>query len=60
MNRLFGADGLARLLANSIGDDLIGVHVGGRTGSGLEDIEDEVVVEIAFDHFLGGDDNGLG
>ena len=41
-----------------VGDDLVGVHVGGGARAGLEDVDHESVVELAFDDALGGGDDG--
>ncbi len=49
-----GADLAAGDLDGAVGNDLVGVHVGAGTGAGLEDIDDEVVVESAVDDFGGG------
>ncbi len=48
------AERLAEQLAGPVGDHLVGVHVGAGPGAGLEDVEREVVVEIADDHLFGG------
>jgi hypothetical protein len=37
-------------LAGEVGDDLVHVHVGGRAGAGLEDVDGELVVPFAFGH----------
>ena len=41
-------------LEGPIGDDLVGVHVGRRAGAALEDVEPELVVELAVDEFQAG------
>ena len=57
---IVGVDGfLAAALAGgdfvgAAGDHLVGVHVGRGSGSGLEDVDDELVIEFAIDHFLRG------
>src|SRR5437867_1171616 len=38
----------------TVGDDLVGVHVGRGPGAGLENIHDELRIELAINHFLGG------
>ena len=54
-----GVDGLlaahlsAQNLNGSVGDDLVGVHVGLGAGAGLPDDEGEVVEELAVGDFLG-------
>ncbi len=48
------AEGFAEQLAGPIGDHLVGVHVGAGSGAGLEDVEGEVVVQIADDHLFSG------
>src|SRR5205823_3751392 len=37
----------AQELGGAIGDDLVGVGVGRRAGAGLEDIQNELVIELA-------------
>ena len=37
-----------------VGDDLVGIGVGGGAGACLEYVHDELVVELAVGHFLGG------
>ena len=54
-----GADAAAHDLGGSVGDDLVGIHVRGRAGPGLEDVEDEMVVKLAVDDLLGGLDDGV-
>ena len=49
-----GADLAAENLRRAIGDDLVCVHVGGRAGASLEDIEHEMVVMLAVHDFLRG------
>ena len=41
-------------LGSHVGDDLVGVGVGRCTGPGLKNIQDEVMVMLAVDDFLGG------
>jgi len=61
-----GVDGIAAAdftageLDGPVGDDFVGVHVGGGTRAGLEDVHDEVLIELAVDDFLcgGGDEFG--
>ncbi len=49
----------AEEFGGAIGDDFVGVHVGGGAGAGLEDVDDEVVVELAGDDFVGGTADGI-
>src|SRR5262249_55401746 len=44
----------AEQFGGAVGDDLVGVHVGGRSGARLKDIDDKLVVPPALDDFLGG------
>ena len=37
----------AEQLVRAVGDDLVGVHVGRGAGAGLEDVDHELVVELA-------------
>ena len=53
VNRLARADRFAGQLAAAIRDDLVRVRVRARAGAGLENVEREMLVELAFDHFLG-------
>src|SRR5271169_1240329 len=43
----------------TVGDDLIHVHVGLRTASGLPDAQWELVIQLAGDDFVGGFDDEL-
>ena len=42
----------AEQLRGAVRDDLVGVGVGGRAGTGLEDVQHKVFVERAVDHFI--------
>ena len=42
-----------------IGDDLIGIHVGGGARTGLEDIHQKLVTKLPFDDFPGGQADGF-
>src|SRR2546425_5308367 len=53
MNGLFAAHDSAGNFDGAIGDDFVDVHVGLRAAAGLPDAEREVVVEFAFDDFIG-------
>ena len=44
----------------AIGDDLVGIHVRGSAGAGLENIHDKLVVPFAVNHFLRSVLDGLG
>src|SRR5690606_33527997 len=59
MNGAPGAQGAAQNLVGPVGDDLVGVHVGGRAGPGLENVQGEVVVQAPVDDLLAGLDDGL-
>jgi hypothetical protein len=50
----------AQQLDRSIGDHLVGVHVGGRAGTRLEHVHDELVVQLPFCHLRGRPGDGLG
>src|SRR5919112_2101794 len=58
MHGLSGAELAAEELDRPVRDDLVGVHVRGGAAPGLEDIEDELIVELAFHDLLGGPDDG--
>src|SRR2546427_4988106 len=53
MNGLFAAHDAAGNFDGAIGDDFVDVHVGLRAAAGLPDAKREVVVEFAFDDFIG-------
>src|SRR5437763_1482168 len=55
------AEFAAEELGGAIGDDLVGVGVGRRAGAGLEDIQNELVVELAWwaGDLLGGLGDGV-
>ena len=53
------AEVAAQKLRGAVGDDFVGVGVGGSAGAGLKDVEDEMLVQPAVDDFLGGGDDGL-
>ncbi len=52
VNRLARADRFAGELAAAIGDDLVRVGIRARAGTGLENIEREMLVEFALGDFL--------
>ena len=52
MHGIPGADGLSRELRASIRDDLVRIHVRRSAGSGLINIEREMLVEFAVDDLL--------
>ncbi|MGY2808105.1 hypothetical protein ACVIHF_004835 [Bradyrhizobium sp. USDA 4506] len=60
MNRLLGAKLAAEHLVGAVGDHLVHVHVALRARTGLPDHQREIVVELAFDYFLGCADDGAG
>ncbi len=49
---LIAAKGFAEDLTGAVGDDFVGVHMQADPGSGLKDIDDEVVVVLAVDDLL--------
>ena len=49
----------AQQLAGPVGDDLVGVGVGGSAGAGLENVQHEVPVQLPVDDLLGGCDDGV-
>src|SRR5207249_3499043 len=51
MDRLLVAYLAAERLDRSIRDDLIGIHVGGSTRSGLENIDDKMLIEFSIGSF---------
>ena len=55
----FGAQVSAQDLAGPVGDDLVGVGVGGGAGAGLEDVQNELLVQRAVDDFLRGRYHGV-
>lgn len=59
VNGLLGAHRAAQNLNGSVGDDLVGVHVGLRAGAGLPDDEREVIEELEVGHLGGGLLDGL-
>src|SRR5260370_7661057 len=60
MDRLARSKWTTEDLVCPVGDDLFGVGVRGRPRAGLEDIDDEVLVELALLDFLGGLLNRVG
>ena len=50
MHRVLAAAAAGEDLVGAAGDHLVGVHVGGGPGAGLEDAQDELVVEAAGEH----------
>jgi hypothetical protein len=52
VDRLPGAELAAPDLDRAVRDDLVGVHVRGGPGPGLEDVEDELVVQVALHDLL--------
>jgi len=59
MNRLLAAHLSAQKLNCSVGDDLVGVHVGLSARAGLPDDEGEVAKELPGDDFIGSLLNGF-
>ena len=54
-----GVDVAAQRLRGQGSDDLVGVHVGGGPGAGLEDVHGEVSVVLSGGHGIGGGDDSL-
>jgi hypothetical protein len=52
MDGVFRTDRLTGQLAGTIRNDLVRVHVRTRTRASLEDIDREMLIQLAFDHFL--------
>ena len=52
MDRGLGAEFAAEYLDRPVGDDLVGVHVGGGTRPCLEHVEDEGMVQPPLDDLL--------
>ena len=50
MYRALAAQFATEQLDRPVGDDLVGIHVGGCTRTGLKDIEGEVRIEGTVDH----------
>src|SRR6056297_2429582 len=60
MHRVFGAYLAAEDFDRAVGDHLVGVHVRLGAAACLPNHQREVVVELAFDHFACGGDDGIG
>ena len=65
INVIVRMDGLRAALtskdfARPVRDDLVGVHVRRSSGTGLKDIDNEVLVELALRHLSRGTLDGLG
>ena len=54
-----GTEVAAENLGGAVGDDFVGVGVGGSAGAGLEDVQDEMLIVPAVGDFLGGLDDGV-
>lgn len=50
----------AQCLPGQVGNHFVGVHVGGCTGAGLEDADDEMFVIISGSYPGAGGDDGIG
>ena len=59
MHRDLRAHRAAEALDGAVGDDLVGVHIRLGAAPRLPDHQREVLVEPAFDHLVGGLDDGL-
>ena len=53
MDRLPRAQRLAELLIGAVRDHLVGIGIGRRSRTGLEDVDHEVLVELSFLHLFG-------
>ena len=53
MDRLPRAQRLAELLIRAVRDHLVGIGIGRRSRTGLEDVDHEVLVELSFLHLFG-------
>jgi hypothetical protein len=49
---------VAQLFQREVADDLVGVHVGRGAGPALDDVDHELVEQLAFDEVLAGQDDG--
>ena len=58
-DRIFAAR-LAEQLERQVGDDLIGIHVGGGARTALQHVDHEVMVLVTGDDEVAGGDDGLG
>jgi hypothetical protein len=54
VHRLLASDFAPHNLDGSIADDFVGIHVRRRATTGLEDVDDKLIVVIALHHFPGG------
>ncbi len=50
----FASSFFSQKLQRAVGDDLVGVHVGGSAGTGLKNIHDKFLVELSLHDFRGG------
>src|SRR5579884_2830791 len=57
---LAGAASTTEQFARTVGNDLVGVHVGRGARTGLENIEHEMIIQLAIDDFLSRSHNRLG
>src|SRR5947208_9257415 len=57
---LAGATSATEQFTGTVGNDLVGVHVGRSARTGLENIEHEMIIQLAIDDFLGSSYNRLG
>ena len=58
-------DGIIALLAaqdlnGPVGDHFVGIHIGRGARAALDGVDDELVVQLAFDHLVAGLDDGVG
>src|ERR1700761_7023682 len=52
MDRIFQPNRLSRDLTHAIRDHLVGVHVGAGAGTGLENVERKVAVQLSLDNLF--------
>jgi hypothetical protein len=50
----------AQVLQRTVGDHLVGVHVGGGAGAALDHVHHELLVQLAGDQVVAGLGNGIG
>ena len=51
---------VAENFERTVGDHLVGVHVGRGAGAPLDHVDDKLIVQLAGDDLVAGDDDGVG
>ena len=60
VDHVIGALGVTQVFQREVGDDLVGVHVGGSTSTALEHIDGELIHrDVVFQHLIAGPDDGI-